>query len=309
MLATSYDRAGRGSQLSPSEPDPMERRIAVIIPCFNEAALLKEAVDSISEPEPVELVVVDDHSSDPDTLKILEEMGAQGVKVVRHERNRGLSAARNTGLAETSAPYVFPLDADDLAVPGSIARMADILDQRSDAAVCFGDFEEYRPNPPTLAKLRLVRAVPERLDPFRLAYSNELPSTALYRREVLEDVGGWEDPSSEVLGYEDWDLWMKLAERGLTGVHAGVGVLVFRYRIDEPRSMAGLRPKHRALYQALRARHPALFEDIRRHRAETDLPMHRRMLYPIVYGSRPRLNAEKPIKRLLDRLSLWTLQR
>lgn len=287
----------------------VESRFAVLIPCFNDGPLLEQAVRSVDEAEPVELVVIDDHSTDPQTLRILEGLKAEGVRVVRHEANRGLSEARNTGLAETAAPYVFPLDADDLAVAGSIARMADILDRHPEAAVCFGDFEEYRPNPPTFAKLRLVRAVPERLDPYRIAYVNELPPTALYRRDVLIEVGGWEDPHPDIGGYEDWDLWMKLAERGLTGVHAGVGVLAYRYRIDEPRMLAGIRSRHRTLYKALRARHPALFGDIRRHRAETDLPRHRRFLYPIVYGARPRLNAEKPIKRLLDRLSLWTLQR
>lgn len=289
--------------------EAVKSRLAVIIPCFNDGPLLEQAVRSVDESEPVELVVIDDHSIDPETLRILDGLRAEGVRVIRHDANKGLSEARNTGLAGTAAPYVFPLDADDLAVSGSIGRMADILDDNPGAAVCFGDFEEYRPNPPTFAKLRLVRAVPERLDPFRIAYVNEFPPTALFRREILVEVGGWEDPHPTIGGYEDWDMWMKIAERSLTGVHAGVGILAYRYRIDEPRMLAGIRSKHRTLYKALRARHPALFDDIRRHRSETDLSRHRRFLYPIVYGSRPRLSAEKPIKRLLDRLSVWTLQR
>ena len=287
----------------------MDSRLAVIIPCFNDGPLLREAVASIDEQEPVEVVVIDDHSTDPETTAILDAMRADGVNVVRHERNRGLSAARNTGVASTTAPFVFPLDADDLAVPGSIGRMADVLEAHPDAAVCFGDFEEYRPNPPAFTKLRLVRAVPERLDPYRVAYTNELPPTALFRRSVLEEVGGWENPHPDIAGFEDWDLWMKLAERGLDGVHAGVGVLVYRYRIDEPRMLSTSRRQYRALYLRLRERHPDLFNSIKKHRRETDLAAHRRILYPIVYGSRPRLRAEKPIKRLLDRFSLWTLQR
>lgn len=295
--------------MTPRSIDDGDPRSAVLIPCFNDGPLLEQAVRSVDEAEPVELVVIDDHSTDPETLRILDGLRGEGVRVIRHEVNKGLSEARNSGLASTAAPFVFPLDADDLAVAGSIGRMADILDEHPEAAVCFGDFEEYRPNPPTFAKLRLVRAVPERLDPYRIAYVNELPPTALFRREVLVEVGGWEDPHPEIGGYEDWDMWMKLAERGLTGVHAGVGVLAYRYRIDEPRMLAGIRGRHRTLYKALRARHPALFSEIKHHRAETDLSRHRRFLYPIVYGARPRLSAEKPIKRLLDRLRLWTLQR
>lgn len=287
----------------------MERRITVIIPCFNEGPLLREAVASIDESEPVEVIVIDDHSTDPETLKVLDQVEADGARVLRHTENQGVAIARNDGFAASTCPYIFPLDADDLAVPGSMTRMATTLEEHPEAAVCFGDFEEYRPNPTGLARVRLIRAVPERLDPFRITYTNEFPPTALYRKEVLEEVGGWEDPSGEISGYEDWDLWMKLAENGMQGVHAGVGVLVYRYRIDEPRGLASMRSDHRALYRALRDKHPRLFGQIRRHRAETDLPLHRRLLYPIVYGSRPRLDAERPIKNLLDRLSLWTLQR
>lgn len=287
----------------------MSERIAVIIPCFNDGPELVEAVRSIDEPEPIELLVIDDHSTDPETLTILDGLREEGVRVIRHDRNRGLSAARNSGLANTTAPYVFPLDADDLAVPGSIGRMADVLDANPEASVCFGDFEEYRPNPPAFGQIRLVRAVPPRLDPYRIAYVNEINPTAVFRREILEAVGGWEDPHPTIPGYEDWDLWMKLAERGVTGVHAGVGIIAYRYRIDDLGMLASVRSKHRTLYKALRARHPALFADIKRHRAQTDLPRYRRLLYPIVYGARPRTRLERPIKRLLDRLRVWTLQR
>ena len=98
----------------------MSGRIALIVPCFNDGDLVREALASIDEDEPVEVVVVDDHSTDPATLAMLEELSSQGVRVARHEENRGVGPARQTGLRETSAPYVFPLDADDLAVPGRL---------------------------------------------------------------------------------------------------------------------------------------------------------------------------------------------
>jgi len=72
----------------------------------------------------------------------------------------------------TSAPYVYPLDADDLALPGVLARMADRLDADSGAVACVGDIAEFGDH-------ELVREIPARLDPYRVALTNEYPITAM----------------------------------------------------------------------------------------------------------------------------------
>src|SRR4051794_36238586 len=139
-------------------------RVAVIVPCFNCDGLVLEAVASLQEP--VELVVVDDASTDAATQEALATLELQGVKVIRQTRNEGAAAARMTGLAATRAPYIFPLDADDLALPGRLARAADLLDAHPEAAACVGDYEEFGTD-------AIVRAVPETLDPYRIAFTNE----------------------------------------------------------------------------------------------------------------------------------------
>src|SRR5919201_6349300 len=103
----------------------MAARVAIIIPCHGDGRLVGEAVHSIREAEPLELVVVDDASLDRETQETLEMLRREGVRVLRHDVNRGVGRARRTGLAATSAPFVFPLDADDHALPGVVARMAD----------------------------------------------------------------------------------------------------------------------------------------------------------------------------------------
>src|SRR5689334_15482708 len=114
-------------------------RVAVIVPCFNDGELVTEAVATARAcPEPVELVVIDDGSTDPGTLATLDALEADGVRVV-HQANTGLPGARMAGLAATTAPYVFPLDADDLLVGETLPRMADRLDADPGAGVCFGD--------------------------------------------------------------------------------------------------------------------------------------------------------------------------
>jgi glycosyltransferase involved in cell wall biosynthesis len=277
-------------------------RIAVIIPCFDDGQLVNEALGSIQEQEPVEVVVVDDCSRDPRTLAMLDALVAEGVRVLRHEENSGVGAARTTGLSATTARFVFPLDSDDLAVPGALAAMADVLDADPGAAVCFGDYCEF-------GDTEMVRAVPDSLDPFRVAYTNEYPVSALFRRSVLEEVGGWTGNGYVGRSYEDWNLWMSLAERGDRGVHLGVGRLIYKRRLHGERKLAAEKRRHPVLYRELREAHPRLFSDLKAKRRSSDLGRLRKLTYPVVYGGRRRFAFEAHIKALLDRVGLWTLRR
>jgi glycosyltransferase involved in cell wall biosynthesis len=280
----------------------MSGRVALIVPCFNDGDLVREALASIDEDEPVEVVVVDDHSTDPATLAILEELSSQWVRVARHGENRGVGPARQTGLLETSAPYVFPLDADDLAVPGALAAMADRLDADPAAAVCFGDYAEFGDS-------EVLRAVPERLDPYRLAYANEYPIASMFRRSVLDGVGGFTPNGYTGSSYEDWNLWMTLAESGARGVHLGPGRPTYRRRLHGVRKLQSGKRRHTELYRELRREHPLLFERLREHRKSSELSAPRKLLYPVVYGPRRRFRFERRIKSALDRLGVWTLRR
>jgi glycosyltransferase involved in cell wall biosynthesis len=273
--------------------------VAVIVPCFNDGALLEQALGSIREREPVEVVVVDDASTDPATLATLDALAAGGTRVVRHEVNRHLAAARATGLRSTTAPYVYPLDADDQAVAGVLARMADLLDADPSLAAVIGDYEEF-------GTQALMRAVPETLDPYRVAYCNEYPVTALFRRSALERMGGWRPGLS---GYEDWDLWMSLAEAGLPVAHLGAGAAIYRRRLHGTRMLAGARANHRELYRDMRRAHPRLFADLARHRRASPMSRRRKVLYPFVYGGRRGTRAELRVKKWLDDHHLWTLRR
>lgn len=276
-------------------------RIAVIVPCFDDGALLDQALSSIEESEPVEVVVVDDASVDGDTLATLAQLERDGHRVLRHERNGGVAAARMTGLAATSAPFVFPLDADDMAQPGSLAAMADRLEASPGAGVCFGDYLEF-------GESSLVRAVPDWLDPYRIAYTNEYPVSAMFRRSLLERIGGWRSEPGKVT-FEDWDVWMRLAELGERGLHAGRGLITYRRRLHGERLLHRGKRNHKAIYRRLRADHPALFANLREHRRRSDLSPVRKLAYPFVYGGRRRHPFELRVKALLDRHGVWTLRR
>jgi glycosyltransferase involved in cell wall biosynthesis len=271
-------------------------RVAVLTPCHGEGRLIAEAVRSVQEAEPVEIVVVDDASADAATRETLDELEGEGIRVIRLAENVGVGHARTEALAATSAPYVYPLDADDLALPGVLARMADRLDAAPDAAACVGDVVEF-------GDRDVLRLTPARLDPYRVALTNEYPITALYRRTAMAAIGGWR-PFYDVQGYEDWHVWMGLAERGERIVH--VGGPGYRRRLHGRRLNHLARTRHAERYAALRRAHPDLFARLREHRRDSDLSPLRRALYPIVYGARAEVPFERQIKPWFDRLGIWT---
>ena len=282
-----------------TEPQP---RLAVIVTCHEEGPLVLDAVHSIQEPEPVEIVVIDDASRDDATHRTLDQLEQQGVRVIRLENNGGVAAARMVGLAATSAPLVAPLDGDDLLEPGVLSEMAGRLDATPDAAACVGDILEF-------GDREVLRAVPERLDPYRVAYTNEYPITAVFRRARLEEVDGWRRPQTAQQGYEDWGLWMDIAERGWPIAHLGPRRVSYRRRLHGRRLNHQAREHHREIYRTLRASHPQLFADLPEHRRRSDLSGVRKILYPVVYGERARVPFEDVLKPIADRFGIWTLTR
>lgn len=231
------------------EPGTKLPRIAVVIPCYQDGALLADALNSLREQEPCEIVVVDDGSTEQTTLDALSALEKGGVLVV-HQEQQGPSTARNAGVAATSAPYVFPLDADDMIYPGALTTLADLLDREPGLSFAWGTANRFGEGiPETSVCLRV-----DKLDPWRITYINEIPGGALIRRSALDSVGGWRDGT----GYEDWDLWMALAERGHRGT--GIEVPVQRYRIHPSRRWTQVSSRHASVYEELRASHPLLYE-------------------------------------------------
>jgi hypothetical protein len=206
------------------------------------------------------------------------------------------------GLAETKAPLVVPLDGDDLAEAGVLSEMADRLEHRPGAVACVGDLLEF-------GDRQVLRAVPERLDPYRVAYTNEYPITAVFRRSALEAVDGWRRRQTAQQGYEDWGLWMDIAERGWSIEHLGPRRISYRRRLHGRRLNHQAREHHAEIYRALRDSHPRLFGELTEHRRRSDLSGVRKLLYPVVYGERARVPFEDWLKPIADRFGIWTLTR
>lgn len=248
---------------------PADVRVAVVIPCFNDGRFVAAAIASLRGEEHHELVVVDDGSSDPDTLAALEELKAAGI-VVLHQPNQGVSTARMTGVAATGAPYVLPLDADDEISPGALAAMADALDADDHLAAVWGDVH-------LTGTMDAIQRKAPALDPWFITYVNEHPLTALYRRTALEAVGGWQFGTD----FEDWDLWMAFAERGLPAVK--LPIVHYRYRQHEQvRARRAGEGKDDVIVPAIQGRHPALMAARPRTWWRSPEPLAIRLTLPVI---------------------------
>jgi glycosyltransferase involved in cell wall biosynthesis len=249
---------------------PAEPRVAVVIPCFNDRAFLPEAIASAQADEPIELVVVDDGSTDPATIALLEQLSSEDVRVI-HQHNSGPSAARMRGVRASRAPYVLPLDSDDLLGRGSIRALANALDAQPEVDVAWGNLELF-----TEDGRRVFGRGPRTLDPWLVTYVNEYPLAAMFRRATLLEAGGYQLRE----GYEDWDLWMALAERGARGTW--VDRLVERHRVHGSRRWSQDFRRHQQSLMILRARHRSLFAARPQTRRRSLAPWRLKLLLPLI---------------------------
>jgi glycosyltransferase involved in cell wall biosynthesis len=250
-------------------PLPKQPRVAVIVPCFNDGATLREAVDSaLAQGEPIELVVVDDGSTGRATLNEFARLEAAGIRVL-HQPNAGLGAARMAGVAVTTAPFILPLDADDVLVPGGLSHLADLLERRPDAGAAWGWYQRFGDE-------TTLQQTAQSLDPWQITYMNELPATSLVRRSALEEAGGWHLAG----GYEDWDVWMGMAERGWTGV--ATDRVIYRYRREGVRLAHRAADTHAERHDDLRQAHAALFSARRANWRRSSAPLVLRIALPVV---------------------------
>jgi hypothetical protein len=198
--------------------------VSVVIPCYNQAHFLGEAIESVlAQTYPhLEIVVVDDGSPD-NTKEVATRYPA--VRYVRQE-NQGLAAARNTGLRHSSGDYLIFLDADDRLLLGAVTAGLEHLHAHPECAFAFGKWRPIAVDGLPLPKLPLAPIEVTGDAYVSLLQRNhiEMHATVVYRKAVFELVGGF-DPS--VNPCADYDLYLRIARQYPVCSH---GAVVAEYR-------------------------------------------------------------------------------
>lgn len=186
-------------------------QISIVIPTYNHAAFLRKALDSVLAQsfEHWEAIVVNNFSQD-DTLAVIDSYSDPRIRCVNFANQGVIAAARNHGIANTSAPYIAFLDSDDVWYPKKLENCLKHLQQGFDL-VCHA---ETWVGPGT--RIRTVIYGPETQASYeKLLYEGNCISTSavLVKRSLVEAVGGFSEDSAFITA-EDYELWMKLARAG-----------------------------------------------------------------------------------------------
>jgi glycosyltransferase involved in cell wall biosynthesis len=202
--------------------------VSIIIPCYNAGAYLEETVQSALAQtfRQLEIVVVDDGSTDQTTLDLLRNHQWPRTRVLRQE-NRGPSAARNAGIKVARGEFILPLDADDKIDPTYVAKAVKIFSEQSEVGIVYCKAMRFgKDEGPWELPAYTLREI---------VIDNVIFCAALYRKADWQMVGGYNELLRK--GMEDYDFWIKLIHIGRE-VHQ-LDEYLFFYRILESSRTTG----------------------------------------------------------------------
>ena len=191
--------------------------VSVVIPCFNHGLYLPEAIQSVlaCQRTDVEIVVVNDGSTDADTLEVLHNLPQA---VVTHQEKLGTGAARNHGIGLARGKFIVSLDADNRITPALINAGLTALQSQADMGVAYGDAlifgekEGYWKNKP--------------IDYPSILVNNHIDNCSIFKKEMWAQVGGFDVVTRSSM--EDWGFWLKCMAKGWR--FAYLPLVTFHYR-------------------------------------------------------------------------------
>ncbi len=196
-----HDRDGR--------IDQPPHRVSVVIPVYNQGDFVLDAIDSVLAQDypSIDLTVVDDGSTDATPRLLAEHPGE--FKVLT-QPNRGAAAALNRGIRESDGEFVCWLSADDLFLPGKVARQIEAFGADPELGLVYTGYERIRADGESIASV--AAQIPAHPDPFVMVFwQNSINgSSVMIRRDVFDACG----PFDESLRADvDGDMWLRVTQR------------------------------------------------------------------------------------------------
>lgn len=192
--------------------------VEAVVTSYNQGTMILEAISSLcmQTTPPAKIILIDDGSTDEESLHILEELKTKSafsvpITVVQ-QSNGGVSAARNAGISRTQTPMVLVLDGDDKLEPGYLEHVRSLLLQDASMVAAsswmrtFGVLE--------------AEVCPEGGGISEFLIRNYCPATHILRREAWEKCGGYEETMRS--GFEDWEFFLSILE---TAPGARIGIV------------------------------------------------------------------------------------
>lgn len=200
--------------------------VSIIIPCYNNARYVGQTLESaLSQTYPhVEVIVVDDGSTDESAVKILKYKNQ--ITFIQ-QPNRGAPVARNNGLAVAKGAYIKFLDADDILLPESIERQVRQIESLppEEKSIVYGTVQwidqhnqpthTYQPRPRKEGTCKVAHILSE----------NPLTSAPLHRKSYLDAIGGFDE---KIPKGQEFDLHLRLVLSGVNFVYYPEKVYLFR---------------------------------------------------------------------------------
>jgi glycosyltransferase involved in cell wall biosynthesis len=236
----SQANAAAGQCLAPA--------VTVLVSLYNYAPYIKGCLESVRAsktdglPGGFEVIVIDDASTDDSAAVVGEFLAASAlpIRLVKKKVNSGVADTRNLGLLLARAPFIFILDADNEIRPDCLAAHYRTI-AGSDYAVVYGTINRF-----DNATRQSIGTVSEgEWDVRKLTTYNYIDAMAMIRKDAVLRVGGYSIEYGEFLspGWEDYDLWLKLAQAGYSGKH--IPQVLSDYRVHPTSMINGCKPFQR----------------------------------------------------------------
>lgn len=183
-------------------------QVSVIIPTYNRGRVIKEAIDSVLAQDytEFELIVVDDGSTDH-TSDVLDSY--RNVIKVLSQKNKGVSAARNRGIAEASGKFIAFLDSDDLWLPQKLSTQIEFFNKTPDALICQTE-EVWIRNGLRVNPKKRHKKPSGMIFKLSLELCLVSPSAVMIKRSLFDRVGEFDET---LPACEDYDLWLRISSR------------------------------------------------------------------------------------------------
>jgi len=231
-------------------------KVAVIVPCYNQAPYIREALQAVRSQSFTDwvCVIVNDAStdeSDPVIRSFLEEAKDERFRYFSLPQNRGVSHARNYAISHSDSDYILPLDGDDIISDRYLEKTVPILNSNWALKLVYTDACDFG-----------IKKSESLLPDFTLAtmcYANPFHATCLFRRQAFYETNGYRENMK--FGYEDWDLWLQFV-KNKNDVYRVRETLFYARQKAQSRNaeLMGNQEKERAMRLQLKINNESFFE-------------------------------------------------